>query len=112
MFNVNILATGGEKPHVVEAGVGAVWDESQLTELPTAYVVLKPEIEEEDATSVLKAIHRHMDELVSGYKKLRGGIWKVKKLPKNATGKIMRKELKDHLTGEYSLSASTVRAKL
>lgn len=99
-------------PHVTEAGVGAVWDETQLTELPTAYVVLKPEVPEGHVKKALKDIHQHMDNLVSGYKKLRGGIWSVSKLPKNPTGKIVRAELRDHLTGGCSLHDEPLRAKI
>ncbi|KAJ4369558.1 hypothetical protein N0V83_005320 [Neocucurbitaria cava] len=99
-------------PHVVEAGVGAVWDESQLTELPTAYVVLKPEIPGGHVNKVLREIHYQIDVLVSGYKKLRGGVWGVTKLPKNSTGKIVRPQLRDHLTGACSLHEAPPRANL
>ncbi|CAO2648210.1 Nn.00g074770.m01.CDS01 [Neocucurbitaria sp. VM-36] len=99
-------------PHVIEAGVGAIWDESQLTELPTAYVVLKPEIADGRANRVLREIHHQIDLLVSGYKKLRGGVWGVTKLPKNPTGKIVRAQLKDHLTGACSLHDEPPRANL
>lgn len=99
-------------PQVVEAGVGTIWDESQLTELPTAYVILEDSVNQGDVTRVLKTIHQHVDDLVSGYKKLRGGVWRVSRLPKNATGKITRKELRDHLTGECSLNNVAVKARL
>jgi acyl-CoA synthetase (AMP-forming)/AMP-acid ligase II len=99
-------------PHVIEAGVGAMWDESQLTEIPTAYVVLKNEMKRKDETGALREIHTHMDQLVSGYKKLRGGVWGVTKLPKNATGKIVRAQLRDHLTGACSLDDGSLRARL
>ncbi|KAF2713308.1 AMP-binding enzyme [Pleomassaria siparia CBS 279.74] len=99
-------------PRVIEAAVGAVWDETQLTELPTAYVVLKPEVEKAGVGSVLKDIHMQMDGLVSGYKKLRGGVWSVSMLPKNATGKIVRAKLRHHLTGGCSLHDLPMRAKI
>ncbi|OAL43639.1 AMP-binding enzyme [Pyrenochaeta sp. DS3sAY3a] len=98
-------------PDVIEAGVGSVWDETQLTELPTGYVVLNPSIATENATQVLSTIHLHVDDLVSGYKKLRGGVWGVTRLPKNATGKIVRNQLRDHLTGAHSVYKRT-RARL
>ncbi|KAL1987579.1 hypothetical protein VTN96DRAFT_3179 [Rasamsonia emersonii] len=101
---------------VAEAGVGAVWDESQLTELPTAYVVLKPELfrdktpaERQDA---LRLIHRDVDRLVSGYKKLRGGVWEVTALVKNPTGKLLRKQLGDRRTGICSLERGSTRTRL
>lgn len=79
-------------PHVVEGGVGATWDENQLTELPTAWVVLKDHIKgDEETKETLIDIHQNIDKQVSGYKKLRGGVWHVTALPKNATGKILRK---------------------
>ncbi|KAI2604166.1 acetyl-CoA synthetase-like protein [Hypoxylon fragiforme] len=81
-------------PNVIEGGVGAIWDESQLTELPTAWVILKEQFQTEDEKKkALKEIHQSIDSQVSGYKKLRGGVWEIKALPKNATGKISRKEM-------------------
>ncbi|KAF2192403.1 AMP-binding enzyme [Zopfia rhizophila CBS 207.26] len=100
-------------PHVVEGGVGPVFDESQLTELPTAYVILKEHLVEEKARKqALRDIQAAVDEKVSGYKKLRGGVWEVKSLPKNPTGKILRKQLKDQRSGLTSLDREDRRAKL
>ncbi|KAI9896786.1 hypothetical protein N3K66_007808 [Trichothecium roseum] len=101
-------------PHVVEAGVGALWDESQLTELPTAWVILKPGLAGGSARSrqtALRDVHVWFDEQVSGYKKLRGGVWEVGKLPKNATGKILRKEMVQMRDGVCSLDGA-LQAKL
>jgi 4-coumarate--CoA ligase len=100
-------------PHVVEAGVVGTWDESQLTELPTAYVILVPGFETRAAVlRALKDVHAKTDGLVSGYKKLRGGVWAVTSLPKNPTGKFVRKELGRHKTGLSSLDVQDERAKL
>ncbi len=102
-----------EHPLVADAAVGAVWDEEQLTELPTGYVVLKDV--KADAGSkgdALRQVHEDVDALVSGYKKLRGGVWEVDELPRNAQTKILRKQLKYHATGPNSLGQSMVKAKL
>ncbi|KAF2821739.1 AMP-binding enzyme [Ophiobolus disseminans] len=99
-------------PLVADAGIGAVWDESQLTELPTGYVVLKDDVLGGDVERVLREIHEQMDALVSGYKKLRGGLWSVDVVPKNATGKIVRARLREYLTGHCSLGAKAMRPKL
>ncbi|KAK1997766.1 AMP-binding enzyme [Colletotrichum falcatum] len=82
-------------PCVREAGVGALWDESQLTEVPTAWVVLKDggRVAREEVVGKLRDIERAVNEQVSGYKKLRGGVWAVDEIPRNATGKILRREL-------------------
>ncbi|KAG3194584.1 hypothetical protein PC129_g24907, partial [Phytophthora cactorum] len=93
-------------PDVAEGGVGALWDESQLTEVPTAWVVLKPHLLEKNAAdrkSSLKNIQHWIDEQVSGYKRLRGGVWEVGKLPRNATGKILSKEMTEMRQGLCSL---------
>ncbi|KAI1756856.1 AMP-binding enzyme [Xylaria castorea] len=99
-------------PHVIEGGVGATWDESQLTELPTAWVILKDHLKTvEQQRQALKEIHEHIDKEVSGYKKLRGGVWQISHLPKNPTGKILRKELVEMRDGLCSLDV-VLRAKL
>ena len=92
---------------VADAGVAAVWEEEQLTELPAAYVVLK------DATAKpaekerqLRKINKDIDSLVSGYKKLRGGVWEVDILPRNPQTKFLRKQFKEHTTGLNSLGKS------
>jgi acyl-coenzyme A synthetase/AMP-(fatty) acid ligase len=91
-------------PCVIESGVGGIWDESQLTELPAAWVILKEHLVSKSAIQkALKDIQNAIDVQVSGYKKLRGGVWQVKSLPKNATGKIMRKEMVAMRDGPCSL---------
>jgi 4-coumarate--CoA ligase len=100
-------------PHVAEAGVGATWDENQLTELPTAYVLLVPSLKTRAAVlQALKDIQASSDGQVSGYKKLRGGVWAVTSLPKNATGKFVRKDFGRYKTGLSSLDVEDEKAKL
>lgn len=90
---------------VVEGGVGALWDESQLTELPTAWVVLKAHVDGDEATiKALRDVQESIDTQVSGYKKLRGGVWAISALPKNPTGKILRKEMAAMTDGLCSIS--------
>jgi len=96
-------------PHVVEGGVGAIWDESQLTELPAAWVILKDHLKgERERRAALKDIQQSIDSQVSGYKKLRGGVWQVPSLPKNPTGKILRKEMVAMRNGLCSLEAAVL----
>ncbi|OIW23756.1 AMP-binding enzyme [Coniochaeta ligniaria NRRL 30616] len=96
-------------PHVVEGGVGATWDESQLTELPTAWVVLRDHIKgDEETKKALVDIHENIDAQVSGYKKLRGGVWHIPALPKNPTGKILRKVMVEMRDGLSSLEHKIV----
>ncbi|ETS77951.1 hypothetical protein PFICI_10013 [Pestalotiopsis fici W106-1] len=99
-------------PNVVEGGVGAIWDESQLTELPTAWVILKEGFNGDvKVLQALREVQTAVDGQVSGYKKLRGGVWQIKALPKNPTGKILRKEMVQMRSGLCSLD-KPIRSKL
>ncbi len=48
------------------------------------------------------SIVNHFSELVSPEKQLRGGVTFVDKIPKNQTGKILRKELRAKYENEIS----------
>ncbi|KAL2851550.1 amp dependent CoA ligase [Aspergillus pseudoustus] len=95
-------------PAVTDAAVCAVYDDSQATEVPLAYVSLSPEklsalglAAEASSDSVpspakqalLNEICAWADSQVAGYKKLRGGVFHLQALPKTATGKILRRLL-------------------
>ncbi|ROT80792.1 hypothetical protein C7M84_000459 [Penaeus vannamei] len=73
-------------PAVVDVGVVGVPDD-RLGEAPRAYVVTSKMVSEE-------FIHGFLEDKVAPYKKLAGGVHFVKELPKNATGKLLRRELK------------------
>ncbi|KAL0940043.1 amp dependent [Colletotrichum truncatum] len=95
-------------PFVKESGVGALWDETELTEVPAAWVVLKDGemMRSEETRKRLENIQKAVNGQVSGYKKLRGGVWAVEKLPRNPTGKIIKKELVQMTDGVCSLNSS------
>ena len=93
-------------PAVLDAAVVGLSDDS-AGELPLAFVVKKPETdvtekELEDfiagmynASHVYLAYNRgHFLEKVSPQKKLRGGVFFTDVIPKNPTGKILRRVLK------------------
>lgn len=83
-------------PHVIDAAVCAVYDSTQATEIPMAYVSLQPnlvELEHGAKKKILDDIHKWFDTQVAGYKKLRGGVNHLQVLPKTASGKILRKDL-------------------
>lgn len=102
-----------EHPLVADAGVAAVWDQEKLTELPTAYVILKDAAAHPDVkVEQLQQVNKDIDLLVSGYKKLRGGVWEVDILPRNAQTKFLRKQFREHRTGLSSISKVIAMAKL
>lgn len=86
-----------QHPLVREAAVISVWSSSEATEVPRAFVVLKDEAissgqKESDHT---RSISRFVTDKVSSYKRLRGGIFVIDALPKNPTGKVLKKALKE-----------------
>jgi acyl-CoA synthetase (AMP-forming)/AMP-acid ligase II len=85
-----------QHPKVIDAAVCATWAEAEATEVPLAYVSLIDELARSDAnavSAVLKEVQTWHDGQVAGYKKLRGGVHHLQQLPKNPSGKILRREL-------------------
>jgi 4-coumarate--CoA ligase len=58
-------------------------------ELPRAYVVCK------NSSLKEKDVQDYVSQKVAEYKRLEGGVEFVQQIPKNATGKIMRKDIKE-----------------
>lgn len=75
-------------PDVTDAAVVGV-KHDKFGEAPRAFVTKRPESEttEDD-------IKRFVSEKVAEYKQLEGGVQFIDAIPKNATGKIMRREIK------------------
>lgn len=67
------------------------------SELPRAYVVLKSGNELDEAS-----VQSYMKEKLAGYKQLVGGVRFVDSIPKNASGKILKKDLKEIARKEMS----------
>ncbi|KAI1628330.1 amp dependent CoA ligase, partial [Exophiala viscosa] len=83
-------------PSVIDAAVCSIYDDTQATELPLAYVSLIPQLlklGESEKGRVLAEIQEWVNKQVAGYKKLRGGVVHLQDLPKTPTGKILRKDL-------------------
>jgi 4-coumarate--CoA ligase len=69
----------------------------QGTELPRAYVVLK------HGSSMREVdVQAYMGKRLAGYKQLLGGVKFVDTIPKNASGKILKKDLKEMARLEIS----------
>ncbi|KAG5895466.1 hypothetical protein JTB14_013381 [Gonioctena quinquepunctata] len=78
-------------PKVLEAGVVGLPNE-RVGELPLAFVVKRHGVHVSE-----KELQEYVAEKVSPQKKLRGGVIFVQSIPKNPSGKILRKLLKEQL---------------
>lgn len=76
-------------------------------ERPRAYVVLNP-----GKTATAQDIATFMDGKVSWIKRITGGVVFLDAIPKNPSGKILRKALRDQAQKEVQQSTGDVRAKL
>lgn len=83
-------------PDIEDAAVIGVWNKAQDTEAPKAYVVRRQLGDSGGSKRAITA--QDVADLVSAnlasYKQLRGGVVFVEQIPKSASGKILRKELR------------------
>ncbi|KAA0196683.1 hypothetical protein HAZT_HAZT003961 [Hyalella azteca] len=80
---------------VLDVGVVGVPDD-RSGELPRAFVVLKENVTDPQILGqISNKINSHMKENAAPYKQLAAGIFYVETLPKNRTGKLLRRELRD-----------------
>ena len=93
--------------HVNDVAVIGIQDESQATEVPLAFVVPKDGVERSGSNG--KMIVDWLAERVAGHKRLRGGVRWIDEVPKSASGKILRRVLKDLLAKE---AGGKIKAKL
>lgn len=81
-------------PLVQEAAVIGAWSSEEDTEIPRAFVVL--ENAQGNPQEIAKDISDFVSTKVSNYKKLRGGVVTIDALPRNPTGKVLKKVLKEY----------------
>ncbi|KIW75957.1 hypothetical protein Z517_10702 [Fonsecaea pedrosoi CBS 271.37] len=98
-------------PRIADAAVIGLWDEAQQTEVPRAYVVRRQSSDGNGRTITAQEVADFVKNRVAGYKQLRGGVFFVDEIPKSASGKILRKELRARIKPPPS-SSSSIQAKL
>ncbi|KAG0169073.1 hypothetical protein DFQ29_009919 [Apophysomyces sp. BC1021] len=77
---------------IADCCVVGVHDFSQATELPRAYVVVRPTVQPSGALAA--DIVDFVAANVTNYKRLRAGVRFVDQIPKSTSGKILRREVK------------------
>jgi 4-coumarate--CoA ligase len=79
-------------------------------ELPRAYIVLKDGCDKSQEEMEIE-IYEWVKEQVAPYKRLDGGIIFVETVPKSASGKILRRILRDELAEQMKGAAGKVDVK-
>ncbi|KAI5479618.1 hypothetical protein MNV49_003355 [Pseudohyphozyma bogoriensis] len=77
-------------PLVLDCAVVATYDDSKATEFPRAFVVVEPS---NRTPAKAREIQHYVDSKVAHYKRLLGGVFFLDEIPKNASGKILRRLL-------------------
>jgi 4-coumarate--CoA ligase len=96
-----------DHPNVNDVAVIGIQDKENHTEVPRAYIV-PGEQGKEDKNA--KEIIAWMEGKVANHKRLRGGVVFIDEIPKSASGKILRRVLKNKVEEEEK--GNTVKAKL
>ncbi|KAL8693524.1 MAG: hypothetical protein Q9218_001649 [Villophora microphyllina] len=87
-------------PKINDVAVLGVYDKSQATEIPRAFVVPAPGVEGDRRTE--QDIIEWLAAKVANHKRLRGGVKFVDEIPKSPSGKILRRVLKVRVQEEES----------
>ena len=102
-----------DHPLVDDVAVIGIYDKENHTEVPRAYVVHRDGAKgggDGDAQDIIK----WTAEKVASHKRLRGGVRFIEEVPKSASGKILRRVLKDRAKEEEEeeQEGGKVKAKL
>ena len=74
-------------------------DDVSNNELPWACIVARPDSSHTAGNARDSEVLDYVNERVSGYKKLRGVCW-MESLPRTASGKVLKRELRKFVAGE------------
>jgi 4-coumarate--CoA ligase len=94
-------------PNVDDVAVLGIYREAQATEVPLAYIKLKPGLT--PSPKLEKEIAEWLAGRVASHKRLRGGIKFTDEIPKSASGKILRRLLKVKYQEEEEKKAKTAK---
>jgi len=103
-----------QHPDIADSGVIGVESVTEATELPRAYVVhAKGLSSAAEQKQFGESVKKWIEGRVAKHKFLRGGVVVVDVIPKSASGKILRRELRDRAREEFAKEEiSSTKAKL
>lgn len=97
---------------MADAAGTSIYSDEQATELPIVYVTLAAtaaSISTDAKERLLQEIREWVDKQLSGYKRLRGGVYELDPLPKTGSGKILRRVLPFRKKKRLQESGRTVK---
>ncbi|KAM0753976.1 acetyl-CoA synthetase-like protein [Meredithblackwellia eburnea MCA 4105] len=77
-------------PKVLDCAVHATYDDEKATEFPRAFIVVDPKLRTAETAA---EIQTYVSDRVAHYKRLLGGVFFLDEIPKNGSGKILRRML-------------------
>ncbi|KAJ2158010.1 hypothetical protein GGF46_004089 [Coemansia sp. RSA 552] len=83
-----------QHPQVTDCAVAGIYCDERQTEVPKAYLVLSADVPAAEHARVGKEIVGWLNKQVAYFKQLRGGFAILDRIPKNASGKILRRLLR------------------
>jgi len=101
-----------QHPDIADAAVVGVESKEEATELPRAYIVPARAVSDQDRASFAMNVQEWISSRVAAHKRLRGGVILINQVPKSASGKILRRELRERAMGEVGHGQVMPRAKL
>ena len=85
-------------PHLIDAAVIGVKTSLEESELPRAYVVRRPGMEGDKLTA--EDVKKHLSTKLANFKRLDGGVVFLDVIPKNPSGKILKRLLREQAARE------------
>ncbi|EEH46276.1 uncharacterized protein PADG_08710 [Paracoccidioides brasiliensis Pb18] len=98
-----------ENEVIVDVAVIGVESEVHGSEVPRAYVVLSGKKVEDGTAADAEQIVQWLSGKVAPHKRLRGGVRFVDEIPKSASGKILRRVLKDRARKEDTVERAKAK---
>ncbi|CBF89565.1 acyl--CoA ligase [Aspergillus nidulans FGSC A4] len=86
-----------EHPAVRDVAVIGVWNGEMHSEVPLAYLVAKESMAERERETAALSVMAYLRGKVVHYKHLRGGVIWIDQIPKSASGKILKRALRDRV---------------